>query len=194
MSNKVSVFVQEVKHGVRTFNNKNTGQLNYVHEITVRFPEGNYETGQYISTQAQSTKIVANPNVAVTLQRDVKVNGQYTNITYKPDDEGQSGKKWGGSGGGSYAPKVDKPTIILQSRVALAGAAFANGGQASFANNYAFLCEQTGLNKYIESYKKELSTPAPTPTPAPAPMQVETPPAPIATQINNIAVDDDLPF
>lgn len=75
------------------------GNQFYDHHITVKFDNGNQETGIYSSKNPVCTAF--QQGVRTEIERDVKVQGQYTNIKYKPVTAiGANGK--GGFKAGSY--------------------------------------------------------------------------------------------
>lgn len=205
-----------INQAVRTFNNSKTGQSNFVHDITMQYPDGRQETGQYISTAPQCTKFVV--GAQISFDRDVRQNGNYTNIIFKPLQEGGQ-KKW--SGGSSGGNSLDKASIIVGHKVELASKALEGAFHILAATgvadgisifdavkqhtekNMEILMEVSGLNKYVAAYTAEkaaavaaaAATPAPNPNPAP----VYNPPAVQQQPFNQASnsepmVTDDLPF
>ncbi len=78
------------------------GNTFYDHAITVRWENGGEETGTYSSKTPQCTAFQV--GMKTEIERDVRVNGQFTNIKYKPvRAEGSGGGYSGGGNKGSYA-------------------------------------------------------------------------------------------
>lgn len=181
----------------------------YYHKITMR---GSGETGEYGSQTPQCQKFQV--GVEVEFEREVKVNGQYTNIIFKPAQKSGSGGGNAGKGGGGYAAKsTDMVYQMFKDRVIVAQSAMQRAIELlAFEPGvplteerlkqkhdivYNMIMEKAGYQK-VSDYYKSLSQPAPAATP-PAQPPVQTPPPPPAAQPQTsfqdpAAPSDDLPF
>lgn len=194
--------VTAIQPNVREWANPKGGTI-YYHKVTFE----NGDSGEYGSSTPQCIKFVVGQ--VADYEKEIKVNGQYTNVKIIPAKTGAPAAGGGGyskGGGSGYQKDMSweipiQKAIIAQSCMSRAVEVCTGMGKVDDATVLAMtkklfdgILSISGLDKAIEHQKDKIraaAAKAAIPPPAPAPV----PPPPVQQEESRAeSITDDLPF